>query len=434
MIAVRAQIVGFAVLAAAVAVVLFGFPLAVTAAHYAQLYKVLDLERQAEKAASRVAADMSVGAGPDPDELHDDGELTFLSVYDTDGKWLLGRGPSQPDEFVLEAAGGRVQTGVDGGDLVAAAPVTHDGNVVGVVRVSGSRSTLLWPLVVAWAGMAALALASVGGVWLLARRQVVRLTRPLDDLSEAARRVGDGDFSVRLPGGRYPEIDAVGSSLNRTAVRLDHLVTRERTFSAEASHQLRTPLTGLRLALEAALEPGGDVRGGIASGIGSADRIERTIEELLGLARDTHRARQAFDVCGLIEELVAERNAQLSREKRAVKVVALPGTPRVQASMAVVRQILTVLLDNAVTYGEGEIEVRAREADTAVAIDVSDEGPGVHVPLTDLFVDRPSAAATGHRLGLALARRLAAAEGGDLRLVRPHPPQFTLLLRAEPAP
>lgn len=108
-IAVRAQIVGFAVLAAAVAVVLFGFPLAVTAAHYAQLYKVLDLERQAEKAASRVAADMSVGAGPDPDELHDDGELTFLSVYD---RWeVAARARSLPTRRVR--AGGRGRPGAD---------------------------------------------------------------------------------------------------------------------------------------------------------------------------------------------------------------------------------------------------------------------------------------------------------------------------------
>ena len=93
------------------------------------------------------------------------------------------------------------------------------------------------------------------------------------------------------------------------------------------------------------------------------------------------------------------------------------------------RQVLTVLLDNAVIHGEGAVEVHTRDAGDAVAIEVADEGPGITVPGAELFVRRSHTAA-GHGLGLALARRLAEAEGGHLRLARPAPPMFALLLPA----
>jgi signal transduction histidine kinase len=91
-------------------------------------------------------------------------------------------------------------------------------------------------------------------------------------------------------------------------------------------------------------------------------------------------------------------------------------------SAAAVRQVLTVLVDNAATHGRGTITVAVREAAAAVAIDVGDEGAGVHEP--ELFARR----ADGHGIGLALARRLAEAEGGRLQLTRAAPPIFTLLL------
>ncbi|MDN5933818.1 MAG: HAMP domain-containing protein, partial [Pseudonocardia sp.] len=243
----RTRIVMLAVASAAVAIVLFGLPLAVAGALYAQQYKILDLERQAERAAVRVSDSLAEGDDPSPDDLNDVDELTFRSVYDTDGNLLLGRGPERGDEFVERATGGRVSTGSMDGELIAAVPVFDHSEVVGVSRVSGSQSTLLWPVGFAWIGMIGLAGVALGAVWLLARRQASRMAQPLDQLTTAAQRLGNGDFSVRLAPVGYAEIDAVGSSLNRTAARLDDLLARERAFSAEASHQLRTPLTSLRL-------------------------------------------------------------------------------------------------------------------------------------------------------------------------------------------
>lgn len=419
-----------AVMSAAVAVVLFGLPLAVAGALYAQQYKILDLERQAERAAVRVSASLADGDAPSPDDLDDVAELTFRSVYDAQGRLLLGRGPAEADEFVERATGGRVSTGSSDGELIAAVPVFDHGDVVGVSRVSGSQSTLLWPVGFAWITMIGLAGLALGAVWLLARRQATHMAQPLDQLTAAAQRLGNGDFSVRLPPVEYAEIDAVGSSLNRTAARLDDLLARERAFSAEASHQLRTPLTSLRLGLESALErPGEDARPALLQGLHSTERIERTVEELLSLARDTHTVVDALDVGTLLAETRLQWSAQFEKQDRPLIVVVEPQTPHALASGAAVRQVLAVLLENALVHGAGPVQVTARDAGDAVGIEVADRGPGITLTDAELFTRR-SPSATGHGLGLALARRLAEAEGGHLRLARPAPPSFALLLRA----
>ncbi|WP_308284352.1 HAMP domain-containing sensor histidine kinase [Pseudonocardia oceani] len=310
-----------------------------------------------------------------------------------------------------------------------AVPIAHDGEVVGAMRIAGTRDALLWPVTVAWLGMAALGLTAIGVVWLLARRESARLARPLDDLSLAAGRLGAGDFSVRIPAVQYAEIDAVGSSLNRTASRLDELLARERAFSAEASHQLRTPLTGLRMGLETALERRDqDPWLAITRGLRATDRIERTIDELLALAHNARGAVDPLDIGQVVQDAAQQWDAQFAAKGRQLRVDVEPDTLPALASAAAVRQVLTVLLDNALLHGRGAVEVTVRDAGGAVAVDVADEGPGVGRPESEVFTGT-TPWANGHSIGLPLARRLAEAEGGRLRLARPSPPLFTLLLR-----
>jgi signal transduction histidine kinase len=235
--------------------------------------------------------------------------------------------------------------------------------------------------------------------------------------------LGGGDFSVRTAASGIPEIDSAGASLNTTAERLGSLIGRERAFSAHASHQLRTPLTGLRLGLETALDaPDGDLRAAVAGAIGSADRLERTIEDLLSLAREPSRPGTPLDMAALAEEARATWGPVLAARGRQLRLQAAPDAPASTAAPAAVRQALWVLLDNAVQHGAGTVTVTVRDAGGALAVDVADEGRG----------PSDGGRSKGQGIGLGLARSLAEAEGGRLRLTRPAPPVFTLLLPGGP--
>jgi signal transduction histidine kinase len=427
---VRTRIVGLAVLAAVLAIALFGVPLAGGVLKYAKSNERTKLLLGADAAAAAVSAD--VLRGKMPTDLRDPNDGTHLAVYVDRGLRILGTGPEGGDPAVYAALHGEISNKDLNGELVVAVPVTHDTDVIGAVRAASSVMAVYRQVVLVWLGMLGLGGLAIGMVWLVARRQARRLARPLEELSEAARRLGQGDFSVRTTPAAIPEIDSVGSALNSTAGRLDAMLARERSFSADASHQLRTPLTGLRLRLEAALEhPGQDLRQAITDGIAAADRLEQTIEELLALARDTRSSNATpLDLPVLLDEIEAGWHDRLAAQDRALHVAVDPLAPVSLASTAAVRQVLTVLLDNAATHGSGTVSVAVRNAADALAIDVSDEGIGITAPEPELFTRR-SRLADGHGIGLALARSLAEAEGGRLRLTRPAPPTFTLLVPAQ---
>jgi signal transduction histidine kinase len=253
------------------------------------------------------------------------------------------------------------------------------------------------------------------------------MTVPLEELSAAATRLGHGDFTVRTTRAGIPEIDSVGSSLDSTAQRLSDLLARERAFSADASHQLRTPLAGLRLQLESALDnPRADLRAAITAGLTTTDRLERTIDDLLALARDARPNGGIAPLRGQLAELEQDWHGLLAEQGRVLRVAVESDMADTLVSAPVLRQILTVLLDNALRHGRGTVTVGVRDVGAAVALDVTDEGAGMEQD-TDPFLRRQDPVA-GHGIGLALARRLAEAEGGRLRLTRPAPPTFRLML------
>jgi signal transduction histidine kinase len=169
--------------------------------------------------------------------------------------------------------------------------------------------------------------------------------------------------------------------------------------------------------------------------IATVDRLNGTVEDLLALARDTHRTGEVLDVKQLLADVEEQWRGPLVAEGRRLTVRCDTDVPTSTASTIAVRQIVGVLLENALVHGRGEVSVVLRDAAGALGLDVTDEGPGV-LDGALLFTRRSSGAA-GHGIGLALARNLAEAEGGRLHLSRPSPPTFTILLPAvadAPAP
>jgi signal transduction histidine kinase len=424
---VRNRIIALTLAAAVLAISLFGLPLAVGVAKYYLDDERAELERVADAAALSVADGLAQNP-PSIQPPSTDGE-TGLSVYSPDGRRLSGDGPLVADAVVISAYGGGPARDESDGETVFATPVTDGGVLVGVVRAATPRTEFYLRTGLTWLAMVGLAVAALGLTWLVARWIAARLAHPLEELSLAARRLGEGDFTVRARRAGVTEIDSVGSSLDTTAHRIGEMLDRERAFSANASHQLRTPLTGLRLQLEAALDsPGTDARAALRGGIAAADRLERTIDDLLTLARDTNSRAEIADLDGLLAEVEQGWRGLLAARDRELRISSADA-PAPRASEAAIRQILAVLLDNAVTHGQGVVTVTARDAGDALAVDVSDEGPGVDTSF-DPFARRQHSG-PGLGIGLALARSLAEAEGGRLWLSKPVPTTFTLLLPSD---
>jgi len=424
---VRSRVLVSIVAAAAIAVLLFGVPLAIAVG---RLYRSQERTRL-DRAATRVVGAVPAG-GPrvgDPAELPRSDRAVRLALYDTGGHRVLGNGPAQGGAAVRRALTGHVMQDTEHDLLVAAVPVVDNENVVGVavaatpIDVVEARTHTTW-LVMGGLGLLALAVAAAVG-----HRQARRLATPVRALVATATRLGEGDFGARAARSGVPELDEAAMALDITAARVGELVERERAFSADASHQLRTPLTALRLTLEAALEtPGADLKVSITRAVEEVDRLQATVEELLALARDAPRPVAPVDLSALAKEVDARWHGTLAAAGRPLRTSVEGDLPQVVASTSAIRHVIEILVDNAVVHGAGAVFLSMHTAAGGVAVEVSDEGQGIGSEAGDVFARR-SPSEQGHGIGLSLARSLATAEGGKLVLRHggPHP-RFALLL------
>lgn len=410
----------------ALAVALFGVPLAVAASRLYRSQEVSRLQGEAIGAGSALAAS-ALEAGT-PVALRSTSAGFQLGVYNATGRLVAGEGPARGGPEVRTALDGRVSDVRQGRWLVAVVPVHDEDVVVGAVRTARPWDLVADRTHTAWLAMFGLGLLALGVAGGLTWRLAGRLSMPIDHLAQGAVRLGEGDFGMRLEPSGIPELDKAVVALNRTAGRLGDLMSRERAFSADASHQLATPLTSLRLGLESALlDDGADTRSALVEAVGEVERLERTVTTLLSLARDSPTTNATCDVPAAAVEAASRYRDALSRAGRPLRIDMEAALPLVRCSHDVLREILDVLLDNSVRHGAGEVAIRARRAGPGVVVEVEDHGPGVTDPT--MVFERRAPGASGHGIGLALARSLAEAHGARLELTRHRPgPVFAVAL------
>ncbi len=413
-------IIGVVVLATAV----LTLPLGVIVVKRKQAEAVLELDRAAERTAAALDANIGqpgaeVQLDPQPDGL-------AVAIYDTSGRRIAGKGPAHADAITSQPGFATVD-GVVGPDRVLAQPVTIDDKRVATIRVaeplSETTKHIRRDLLVLF-GVDVLAVtiaAAVGAV------VAGRLTRPLRDVRDDAVSLGYGDFAIAARYSGVAEIDETSHALADTASRLDAVLQRERTFSANASHQLRTPVTSMRLAVESELAvPRDDHQEVLHDVLADLDRLESTITTLLAVARDLPREYEPVDVHTVMASIRTRWEPVLARHHTTLSVTG-QDQPKIRISTQVLDEILDVLIDNADRHGTGPVTVTFETIDTEhLVVTVADHGELTADPTT-LFLRRPPGTER-HGLGLALARSLAEAEGGRLVVAETAPTTFRLIL------
>ncbi len=407
---------------ALLAVLLLAIPLGIFVGHGYVNDERLELQRAAATAAASLRGDRPAAGSLRIDR----GEIT-AGIYDRAGHLLDGAGPARAAPLVMAALGGTEATGTLGAGIAVAAPVSDGDQVVAVVLLQSDlssahhRSVLAW-LVIAGIGLGAV-LVSAGGALLVAKR----LSAPVEQLRAGAHRIGAGDIDARVPLSGVPEFDTLAVTLNDTAARIRSMIGRERSLSAEVSHQLRTPLSGLRLELEA-IADADQPHDHIESALNAVDRLDTIITDIIALARDLP-VREVAHVPDLITAAEQRWRGPLAAATRPLRVALDPGVSLdISISARAATQILDILIDNARRHGRGAVTIRARPLGGVVAIDVSDEGPALARAGHELFRARDGSRAGG--IGLPFARKLAEAENSRLTLSQHDPPTFTLLTAA----
>lgn len=248
---------------------------------------------------------------------------------------------------------------------------------------------------------------------------VRRITQRLETLQRGVQRWGEGDLSARVPEEGQDEVADLSKLFNASAERIEQLVRSHKSLLANASHELRSPLTRIRMGLELMGDrPSPTAREEISRNIGELDQL---IDEILLASRlDASEADmgtiEAVDLTGLAAEECAQVNAELDlAEGTDNATLTVPGVSRL------LRRAIRNLLENARRYGAGEISVELGSAGGYATVRVNDRGPGVPAALRDRifepFYRLPGASERngGVGLGLALVKSIAERHGGSVR-------------------
>ncbi|WP_329033324.1 ATP-binding protein [Streptomyces sp. NBC_01725] len=301
------------------------------------------------------------------------------------------------------------------------------------VTVEESRASVTRELGRTLLIIGAVALLAVVAAVLLAVRQANKLASPLTDLAETAERLGSGDPRPRHKRYAVPELDRVADVLDASAERIARMLTAERRLAADASHQLRTPLTALSMRLEeiSTTDDPDIVKEEATIALTQVERLTDVVERLLTNSRDVRTGSAiVFDLDDVVQQQIEEWRPAYRSAGRAI---VCSGTQHMRAvgTPGAVAQVLAALIENSLMHGGGTVALRSRITGNQAVIEVTDEGPGVPADLGSRIFERAISGHNSTGIGLAVARDLAEADGGRLELLQQQPPVFALFLSRE---
>jgi signal transduction histidine kinase len=311
-----------------------------------------------------------------------------------------------------------VQTVWDDGKL--------SGTAIGTVVLERPTGPLNQNIANLWLYLVGLSGAAMAAAVLIAIYFARWVSRPLARLDTAARKIADGDLTVRAKAGYGPpELRRMAATFNMMAGRLEALVHGHRAMLADASHQLRTPLTALRLRLDLlAADSAPAAAAELAGAQEEIARLSRLVDGLLATARAESLTEQLeqIDVMDAVSERVMAWQPVADGNGVKLLAEAAPSSPALLVALGAghLEQILDNLLDNAIEAiggGGGAVRVRVAKSETGITLTVADDGPGMTAhERSRAFLRYTTGSQNGTGLGLAIVHRLVTANGGTIKL------------------
>lgn len=349
-------------------------------------------------------AQILVGSGVLPNDEQ-------LTVALPDGTMLGAQVPFD-DDFVRAAGEEAFRQKVAGGEAIFVPVFLADEPSAAVVRVFVTQEELTRNVGAAWAVLGVLGIALVGLAALVADRLGRSIVEPVQVLSAAAHRMGEGELDVAVEPAGPPEVVEVGQAFNRLGSRVRTLISQERESVADLSHRLRTPLTALRLDVGSVSDS--DLFARLSEDL---DDLERTVDHIIHEAR--RQVREGPGVVAEVGSIVRDRlefwGALAEDQGREWSSRIDPGRLLTTGHAGDIAAALDALLGNVLAHTPDNTpySVELRHEGGFIVLTVEDQGPGFADPA---LIDRGVSSSGSTGLGLDIVRRTAEASGGDLTL------------------
>lgn len=328
------------------------------------------------------------------------------------GGQLVGNSVVADDAALGRARAGEAFTRINRRGAQVFVPVVTAGGTA-VVRTTVSRQEMRRGVGAAWLTIGALGLVLLMLSLVAADRLGRRISAPLDDLAGVAHRLRAGDLSTRARARGPWEVVELGTALNRLAERIGELLVAEREAVADLSHRLRTPVTALRLDVEAVQPP--EMAQRLREHV---DQLARTVDAVVKDARRPVRSTvgRVCDAAGVVRERAAFWSALAEDQGRTLEVVVPARALMVRIDATDLVDVVDALVDNVFVHtpeGTSLLVALSRDSAGRVRLEVADDGPG----LADIDLAARGRSGSGSSgLGLDIVRRAAIAAGGELHL------------------